>query len=152
MQWCEEKNYSCYFLVANQLHSKVQRGNTAIAFSWFDDHMYLYADANWCKHMNPKPISAPNKNLLSCEARGKTPPFSEWEPFSEIKSGDFYAKDMAEVRETLFKHNHIPKVTLRHKGESTRKLTLHLPGGKRTIQHIDEENSAQIAKLVDGHS
>ena len=88
---------------------------------------------------------------MSCEARRKTPPFSEWEPFSGIESGDFYAKDMAEVRETLFKHNHIPKITLGHKGESTRKLTLHLPGGKCTIRQIDEENSAQIAKFVEGH-
>ena len=61
MKWCEEKNYSCYFLVANQLHTKVQRGNTAIAFSWFGDHMYLYADAHWCKHMSPKQIRAQKK-------------------------------------------------------------------------------------------
>ena len=64
MQWCEAKNYSCYFLVANQLHSRIQRSNTAIAFSWFDDHMYLYSDANWCKHMTPKSISAPKKTIV----------------------------------------------------------------------------------------
>ena len=89
--------------------------------------------------------------MLSCEARGKTPPSCDWEPFGEIKASDFFAKGLTEVRETLFKHNHIPKVTLGHKGESTRKLTLHLPGGKCTIRQIDEENSAQIAKFVEGH-
>ena len=61
MLWCEQRNYSCYFLVANQLHTKEQRSNTAIAFSWYDDHMYCYQDASWCKHMTPKPIQAQKK-------------------------------------------------------------------------------------------
>ena len=89
--------------------------------------------------------------MLSCEARGKTPPCSEWEPFGEIKASDFFAKGLPEVRQTLFKHNHIPKVTLGHKGELTRKLTLYLPSGKCTIRQIGDENSAEIAKFVEGH-
>ena len=91
------------------------------------------------------------EKLLSCEARGKTPPYSAWEPFDQAKAGDFYATDLGAVREWLFDHGHIPKVTLGHKGELTRKLTVYLPEGKCVIRHVDEDSCEQVSSFVEDH-
>jgi hypothetical protein len=49
LEWCKETR-SCYFFVANQLHTaeRVDSHAKGIAFAWHDRHMWLYESTTWC--------------------------------------------------------------------------------------------------------
>lgn len=61
IKWCEQQHISCYYFAMNQLHTKIlsESHSKDIAFSWFDNHCYLYGSARWCQHMEPKPVRPP---------------------------------------------------------------------------------------------
>ena len=62
-------------------------------------------------------MHAPKQFKLACAKTDKTPPFSEWAPFSTVALGHFYHPDLDWVREHVYPRE--PKVTLDHKGQWT---------------------------------
>jgi hypothetical protein len=60
LEWCKETR-SCYFFVANQLHTaeRVDSHAKGIAFAWHDRHMWLYESTTWCAATASRGVRVP---------------------------------------------------------------------------------------------
>ena len=74
LEWCKG-NSSCYFFVANQLHTaeRVDSHAKGIAFAWHDRHMWLYDSTTWCAATASRGVRAPAAVKLPCSKMAETP-------------------------------------------------------------------------------
>ena len=133
----------------NQLHTKfvVESHRRSIAFSWFDNHMYLYESARWCQNMEPRPVRAPKPLLLRANVHNATKTLDG--PYERIRPGHWYSGNLTYVRETMHSAGVVPRISPDPKGTEIHRLTVALNDGECVVTQVDCDSMDAINNLLE---
>ena len=156
LAWCQNKR-SCYFFVANQLHTaqRVDSHARGVAFCWADQHMYLYDSTSWCAHSASRGVKAPAALKLPCSKRADIPLARAWGVLQDgeaLTAGTYGCRDLDEAREWLYStHRLVPRVSLDHKGKLTKLRVACGDGCAVILPEDDHDRATEVEIFLERH-
>jgi hypothetical protein len=139
--WCREEQRACYVVHGHRLiHAHVPEEGTrhvrGVAFLVHGDHAYFYTHTRFAAQMQVRePGVPPTERLEQDEVRQDTD-VSLWSPWEgQVEEpGEYYSRDLDEVRATFLARGHDPKVTLMGR-TAISALHIVLPQGTVIVRH-----------------